>query len=122
MHLSWIFALQPTVSGKLMTYQLLLLVNRRYLQYNDYSKVYCSSTLICPIQSIFWKAKNRQAIDSYDDSECNSIMPREGSYRFYWIQDNLLSVPSAENLFQYKHFHENLKWTAVRARKPGIVS
>ena len=41
MHLSWIFALQPTVSGKLMTYQLLLPVNRRYyLQYNDYSKVY----------------------------------------------------------------------------------
>ena len=35
-----VFALQSTVSGKLMTYQLLLPVNRRYyLQYNDYSKV-----------------------------------------------------------------------------------
>ena len=35
-----VFALQPTVSGKLLTYQLLLPVNRRYyLQYNDYSKV-----------------------------------------------------------------------------------
>ena len=35
-----IFSLQPTVSGKLMTHQLLLPVNRRYhLQYNDYSKV-----------------------------------------------------------------------------------
>ena len=85
MHLSWIFALQPTVSGKLMTYELLLPVNRRYyLQYNDYSKVYCSSTLICPIRSIFWKAESRQAIDSYDDLECNSRMPGEGSYRFYF--------------------------------------
>ena len=122
MHLLWIFALQPTFSGKLMTYHLLLPVNRRYyLQYNDYSKVYCSSTLICPIRSIFWKAENRQAIDSYDDSKCNSRMPGERSYRFYWIQDSLLSVPSAENLFQYEHFHENLKWTAVRARKSGIV-
>ena len=35
-----LFALQPTVSGKLMTYQLLLSVNQRYyLQYSDYSKV-----------------------------------------------------------------------------------
>ena len=35
-----VFALQPTVSGKLMTYQLLLPVNRRYyLQHNDYAKV-----------------------------------------------------------------------------------
>ena len=35
-----VFALQPTVSGKLMTYQLLLPVNRRYcLQFKDYSKV-----------------------------------------------------------------------------------
>ena len=34
-----VLALEPTVSGKLMTYQLLLPVNRRYyLQYNDYSK------------------------------------------------------------------------------------
>ena len=34
------FALQPTVSEKLMAYQLLLPVYRRYyLQYNDYSKV-----------------------------------------------------------------------------------
>ena len=41
---------------------------------------------------------------------------------FIWIQDSLLSVASAENLFQYEHFHENLKWTVVRARKPGIVS
>ena len=30
----------------------------------------------------FWKAENRQAIDSYDDSECNSRMLEEGSYRF----------------------------------------
>ena len=41
------------------------------------------STLICPIRSIFWKAENIQAIDSYDDSECNSRMPGEGSYRLY---------------------------------------
>ena len=32
---------------------------------------------------IFWKAENRQAIDSYGDSECiNSRMLGEGSYRF----------------------------------------
>ena len=29
---------------------------------------------------IFWKAGNRQAIDSYDDSECNSRILGEGSY------------------------------------------
>ena len=102
MHLSWIFALQPTVSGKLMTYQLLLPVNRiHYLQYNDYSKVYSSSTLIRPIQSIFWKAENRQAIDSYDDSECNSRMPGEGSsilfesriaYSVYQVQKTYFST------------------------------
>ena len=35
-----VFALQPTVSGKLMKYQLLLPVNQRYyLKYNEYSKV-----------------------------------------------------------------------------------
>ena len=45
----------------------------------------------------------------------------KGHIDFIWIQDSQLSVPSAENLFQYKHFHENLKWIAVRARKPGIV-
>ena len=113
-------ALQPTVSGKLMTYQLL---NRRYyLQYNDYSKIYCRSKLICPIRSIFWKAENRQAIDSYDDSECNSECQEKGHIDFIWIQDSILSVPSAENLFEYEHFHENRKWTAaVRARKSGIV-
>ena len=84
MHLSWIFALQPAVSGKLMMYRLLLPVNQRYyLQCNDYSKVYCSSTFICPIRSMFWKVEDRQAIDSYDDSEYNSRMPGEGSYRFY---------------------------------------
>ena len=34
------FALQSSVSEKLITYQLLLPVNRKYyLQYNDYSKV-----------------------------------------------------------------------------------
>ena len=45
-------------------------------------KFYCSSTLICPIRktrSIFWKA---QAIDGYDDSECNRRVKGEGSYRF----------------------------------------
>ena len=50
-----------------------------------YSFPDCSSTLICPIRktrSIFWKAENRQAIDGYDDSECNSRMLGEGSYRF----------------------------------------
>ena len=40
----------------------------------------------------------------------------EGHIVFIWIQDSVLSVPSAENLFQYEHFHENLKWTAVRAK------
>ena len=35
-----VFALQPTVSGILITYQLLFPVNRRcHLQYNDNSKV-----------------------------------------------------------------------------------
>ena len=34
-----VFALQPTVSGKLMMYQLLPVNRRHYLQYNDYSKV-----------------------------------------------------------------------------------
>ena len=45
----------------------------------------------------------------------------KGHVNFIWIQDSMLSVPSAENLSEYEHFHENLKWTAVRARKPGIV-
>ena len=45
----------------------------------------------------------------------------KGHIDFIWIQDSLLSVPSAGNLFQYERFDENLKWTAVRARKPGIV-
>ena len=48
-------------------------------------KFYCSSTLICPIQktrSIFWEAGNKQAIDGYDDSECNSRILGERSYRF----------------------------------------
>ena len=45
----------------------------------------------------------------------------KGYIDFIWIQDSLLSVPSAENLFQYERFHENLKWTAVHVRKPGIV-
>ena len=45
----------------------------------------------------------------------------KGYIDFIWIEDSLLSVPNAENLFQYEHFHENLKWTAVRVRKPGIV-
>ena len=35
-----VFALKPTVSGKMMTFQLLLPVNQRYyLQYNDNKKV-----------------------------------------------------------------------------------
>ena len=79
-----VFALQPTVSGKLMAYQLPLTVNQRYYTMTI-RKFYCGSTLICPIRrtkSIFWKAENRQAIDSYDDSECNSGMLGEGSYRF----------------------------------------
>ena len=95
---------------------------------------------------IFWKAESKQAINSYDDSECNSRMLGEGSYRksiflfiqecilsvlsaenlfqykhkgnrksiFLRIQECILSVLSAENLFQYKHLHENLNWTAVR--------
>ena len=36
-----------------------------------------------------------------------------------WIQDSLLSVPSAENLFQYKHFHKKFKvdsCTCAKAR------
>ena len=49
-------------------------------------KFYCTSALICPIRktyrSIFWNAENRQATDGYDDSEFNSRMLREGSYRF----------------------------------------
>ena len=48
-------------------------------------KFYCSYTLICPIRktkSIFWKAENRQTIEGYGDSECNSRMLGEGSYRF----------------------------------------
>ena len=46
----------------------------------------------------------------------------KGHIDFIWIHDSILSVPSAENLFEYEHFHENLKWTAVRVRKRGIVS
>ena len=49
----------------------------------------------------------------------------KGHIDFIWIQDSLLSVPSAENLFQEKghieHFHENLKWAAARARKPRAL-
>ena len=40
----------------------------------------------------------------------------KGHIDFIWIQDSILSV-AAENLFEYEHSHENLKWTAVRARK-----
>ena len=32
---------------------------------------------------------------------------------FFRIQESILSVLSTENLFQYEHFYENLKWTAV---------
>ena len=39
----------------------------------------------------------------------------------FFIQESIISVLSAGNLFQYEHFHENLKWTALHARKPGIV-
>ena len=92
-----VFASQPSVSGKLMTYQLLLLVNRRYyLQYNDYRKVLFQLYInICPIQNTrltFWKVENRQAIDSYDDSECNSRMLEEGSYRFSFGSRKAYSV------------------------------
>ena len=64
----------------------------------------------------FWKAENRQAIDSYDDSECNSRM-LEGSYRFSLDPGKHTQCTKYRNLFQYEHFHEHLKWTAVR----GIV-
>ena len=84
-----LFALQPTVSGKLMTYQLLLSVQPTediICNIMTIRKFYCSSTLICPIRKtyrwIFWNAGNRQAIDGYDDSECNSRILREGSYWF----------------------------------------
>ena len=71
---------------------------------------------------MFWKGENRQAIDSYDNSECNSECQEKGHTDFIWIQDSILSVPSAANLFEYEHFHENLKWTVVVcARKPGMV-
>ena len=83
-----VFALQLTVSGKLKTYQLLLSVQPTediICNIMTIGKFYCISTLICPIQqtyrSIFWNAENRQATDDYDDSECNSRMLREGSYR-----------------------------------------
>ena len=72
-------------------------------------KFYCSSTLICPIRrpdQFFWKAENRQAIDSYDDSVQQQ---NAGHIDFLWIQESIFSVLSAENLFQYEHFHENLK-------------
>ena len=35
---------------------------------------------------------------------------------FLWIQESILSALSAENLFQYEHFHEHLKWKAVCAK------
>ena len=65
---------------------------------------------------IFWKAENRQAIDSYDDdSECNSRMLGEGSY-----QDFLLDPGKHTQCVSGQHFHENLKVDSC-ARKSGIV-
>ena len=59
-----VFALQPTVSGKLMTYQLLLSVQPTediICNIMTIRKFYCISTLICPIRktygSIFWNVE-----------------------------------------------------------------
>ena len=45
----------------------------------------------------------------------------KGRIDFLSIQESLLCVLSEENLFQYEHFNEHLKWTTLRVRKPGIV-
>ena len=45
----------------------------------------------------------------------------KGNIDFLWIQESILCVLGGENLFQYEHFHEHLKWTTlIRVRKPGI--
>ena len=46
----------------------------------------------------------------------------KGHIDFLWIQESILCVLDGENLFhfRYEHFHEHLKWTALRVRKPGI--
>ena len=36
---------------------------------------------------------------------------------FLWSQESILCVLSGENLFQYEHFHEHLKWTTLHVRK-----
>ena len=51
-----VFTLQPTVSGKLMTYQLLLPVQPTediICDIMTIQKFYCSSTLICPIRKTY---------------------------------------------------------------------
>ena len=52
----------------------------------------------------------------YDDSECNSRMLPEGSYRFSLDpgKHTLWRKLGGENLFQYEHFYEHLKWTTLR--------
>ena len=44
----------------------------------------------------------------------------KGHINFLWIQKGILCVLGGENLFQYEHFHEHLKWITLRVRKPDI--
>ena len=44
----------------------------------------------------------------------------KGHIDFLFIQESILCALGGENLFQYEHFHEHLKWTNLRVRKPGI--
>ena len=64
---------------------------------------------------IFWKAENRQAIDSYDDSECNSRMLGEGSY-----PDFLLYPGKHTQCISVQTFSSKFKVDSC-ARMSGIV-
>ena len=77
--------------------------------------------LYVPYDQCFGKWKTDKPEIAMMTQSTTAECQEKGHIDFIWIQDSLLSVLSAENLFQYEHFHENLEWTAVRARKPGIV-
>ena len=45
----------------------------------------------------------------------------KGHIDFLWIRESILSVFSAENVFQCEDFHGQLGWAAMRVREPGVV-
>ena len=41
---------------------------------------------------------------------------------FLWIQESILCVLGGENLFQYEHFYERLKWTTLMCESQALIS